>query len=166
MGTKKKATPFTETDLKNNGYVEVTNNVFIKSTSPIKEIVSNMEVPVQEKKSRIGKYGVADKEDRTFLNRTYDSKIEMQYAKHLLRMVGLKQIKYFNEQVAFQIEFNGVEICRYVCDFVVYYGDGKIEYVDVKGMKTGSAYQIFKLKKKLVEAQYGIKIKEIYKGMF
>ena len=42
------------------------------------------------------------------------------------------------------------------------YGDGRIEYVDVKGVKT----DIYRIKKKLVEALYSIKIKEVKKGEF
>ncbi|MBU6390533.1 DUF1064 domain-containing protein, partial [Patescibacteria group bacterium] len=38
----------------------------------------------------------------------------------------------------------------------VIFGDGREEIVDVKGMKTA----VYRLKKKLVEAQYGIKIIE------
>ena len=42
----------------------------------------------------------------------------------------------------------------YEVDFIVTYKDGKIEYVDVKGMIT----PIFKQKKKIIEKLYGIEI--------
>lgn len=50
----------------------------------------------------------------------------------------------------------------YVCDFV--YKDlrtGKTVYEDVKGEREGAAYQMFKLKQKLVYWRHGIEIKEI-----
>ena len=49
-----------------------------------------------------------------------------------------------------------------MCDFVVFYEDGRVEYVDVKGRET----ELFKLKKSVVEAQYPIKIKVVKKGDF
>lgn len=48
---------------------------------------------------------------------------------------------------------------KYVADFV--YFDGKETIVeDVKGCKYGSAYQIFKLKKRIMQEKYGITILE------
>lgn len=48
---------------------------------------------------------------------------------------------------------------KYVADFTYYEGD---EFVveDTKGCKVGSAYQIFKLKKRLFAEKYGIVIRE------
>lgn len=60
-------------------------------------------------------------------------------------------------QVPFQIELNGRKICKYIADFKVTYGDGRVEIVDVKGVRT----DVYRLKKKLVEAQYGIQIVEV-----
>ena len=60
-------------------------------------------------------------------------------------------------QVAFPISINGKHICKYMADFT-YYNDKKEHIVeDVKGYKT----QIYKLKKKMVEAYYNIKINEV-----
>jgi len=64
-------------------------------------------------------------------------------------------------QVRYDIDVNGKRIGFYKLDFHVTYANGRIEYVDVKGLKKGSAYQIFRLKKKLVEAIYNISIKEV-----
>lgn len=50
-------------------------------------------------------------------------------------------------------------IAFYKADFKVTYID-RVEIIDVKGLKKGCAYQHFKLKKKLVEALYNIKIIE------
>jgi hypothetical protein len=58
-------------------------------------------------------------------------------------------------QVPYQITLNGKKICRYVADFV-YIEDGKQVVEDVKGMKT----PVYNLKKKLMEAVFGVVILE------
>lgn len=64
-------------------------------------------------------------------------------------------------QPRFKISVNGQHICDYVADFSYCRhhanGDSFRVVEDVKGMKT----PVYKLKKKLVEAQYGITITEI-----
>lgn len=60
-------------------------------------------------------------------------------------------------QVPFQIILNNIKICKYLADFKVKYADGHEEIIDVKGVRT----DVYRLKKKLVEAQYGIKIIEV-----
>lgn len=46
---------------------------------------------------------------------------------------------------------------KYVCDYQVFWTDGHVTFEDVKGMRTS----MYKTKKKLVEADYPIKIIEI-----
>lgn len=58
-------------------------------------------------------------------------------------------------QVKFPVVINGHKICIWVADFV-YYETGEMMVEDTKGYKN----RVYKLKKKLVEAVYGIKIKE------
>jgi len=77
---------------------------------------------------------------------------QLKFAKHLS-----ERVLSYELQVPFQIILNGINICKYIADFKVLYCDGRIEIVDVKGVKT----DIYKIKKKLVEAQYGIKIIEL-----
>lgn len=113
------------------------------------------------------KYGVAAASERMFNGKLYDSKLEMSYRKHLelLKKAANPKDRVVNieEQLPFQIEIKGVKICKYLVDFAVEYGDGRVEFVDVKGVQT----DIYKLKKKLVEAQFApIKIKEVIKGQF
>jgi len=50
--------------------------------------------------------------------------------------------------------------CSYLADFV-YEEDGQTVVEDVKGYKNGSAYNTYKIKRKLMLYFYGIKIKEI-----
>jgi hypothetical protein len=87
---------------------------------------------------------------------TFDSKREGQGYRQLkaLKTVGI--IKELKLQVPFQIGLNGKKICKYYADFVAVYADGRQEVIDYKGMKT----PVYNLKKKLVEAMFGIKIIE------
>jgi len=111
------------------------------------------------------KYGVAKKSDRTYNGVVYMSKLEMDYRKYLELLQKAsdpheRPIK-IEEQVPFKIEINGHKICTYLLDFRVNYFD-RTEYVDTKGVITA----IYRLKKKLVEAVYKIKIKEVKRGDF
>ncbi len=71
------------------------------------------------------------------------------------------QVKYpLNAETLWSITC--AEICSYKLDFQ-YLDTKKHEwhYEDVKGRKAGPAYQLFKLKKKWMKAQYGIEITEV-----
>lgn len=71
----------------------------------------------------------------------------------LLERAG--EILHLERQVKYAFEHNGVNLGFYVCDFkYVSNGDWIIE--DVKGFKTA----IYRQKKKMMEAFYGIEIKE------
>lgn len=60
-------------------------------------------------------------------------------------------------QVRMPIEVNSVHVADYICDFVYWDTDKKARiWEDVKGFRT----DVYKLKKKLVEALYGISILE------
>lgn len=92
----------------------------------------------------------------------YDSKREAEYRQHLDLLTGdnvpdQDRVELVEEQVRYPIIVNEVKICTYVLDFKVTYGDGRIEYVDVKGVKTG----VYKLKKKLMKAVHGIDLLEV-----
>jgi protein associated with RNAse G/E len=63
----------------------------------------------------------------------------------------------YDMQVPFEVKVNGAKICTYKLDFKVTYADNTIKFIDVKGMKT----PVYRLKKKLVEAIYGITITEV-----
>lgn len=87
---------------------------------------------------------------------TYDSKKEAAYAQELDLRVRAGDIHSWERQVPLEIKVNDRKICKYIADFLVKYANGKQEFVDVKGMKT----DVYRLKKKLVEAIYGITIIE------
>ena len=61
-----------------------------------------------------------------------------------------------------QHEPKGVKVCDYFLDFEYFCQKrGCWIYEDVKGLKNGPAYSLFKLKKKWMKAQYGITVDEI-----
>lgn len=72
-------------------------------------------------------------------------------------------IRELRRQVPFPIYIKGIKICDWLADFVydVRWGppaspDWRREIEDTKGMRT----DVYKIKKKLVEAEYGFRIKE------
>jgi hypothetical protein len=102
------------------------------------------------------KYNVSPREMRTIDGITFDSKAEMHHYRKLKDMQAQGLIRYFLRQVPFHLPGNVV----YRTDFMVVYTDGRIEYVDVKGMRTA----MYKLKRKQVEALFPVKIVEVTKG--
>lgn len=108
-----------------------------------------------------GKYGVAPIAKRKIGDTVYDSKWEKDYRlilDSLTKAVNLKdRVTLIKEQVEFPVLINGKKIFSYFLDFEVHYGDGRIEYVDAKGVLT----DVYRIKKKAVEAYYGIKITEV-----
>lgn len=110
--------------------------------------------PRQDRRS---KYGNLKTEYNGYV---YMSKKEANYAQELDYLMKAKDLKEkvisFTRQVPFQVIMNGKKICKYLADFKVIYADGHEEIIDVKGVRT----QMYSLKKKLVEAQYGIEIIE------
>ena len=110
--------------------------------------------PVQDRKS---KYGNLKTEYNGYV---YMSKKEANYAQELDYRKKEKNIEKrvlnYEKQVPFQIILNGKKICKYIADFKVFYACGRVEIIDVKGVRSN----VYILKKKLVEAQYGIEIIE------
>lgn len=91
----------------------------------------------------------------------YMSKKEADYAAQLDWQRKAKnpneRVTHVEVQVPFQITLNGKKICKYLADFRVQFADGHEEVIDVKGVRT----DVYRLKKKLVEAQYDITIIEV-----
>ena len=91
-------------------------------------------------------------------NFTFDSKHEARYARDLDLRLKAKDVKSYEKQVKFPVIINEIKICDYIADFVVEHTDGRQEVIDCKGMLT----DVYRLKKKLVEAIYKVKIVEVY----
>lgn len=96
---------------------------------------------------------------------TFDSKKESAFYQ---RICLLKNAKNINDRVVsielqprFDIIINSKKIGFYKADFRVLYADNRVKIYDIKGCKVGAAYQLFRLKKKIVEALYNIEIIEV-----
>lgn len=87
----------------------------------------------------------------------FDSQREAQRYNDLKLLLRAGTIKDLELQHVFPIELNGYKICKYIADFVYKDQSGRLCVEDVKGVKTA----VYSLKKKLVEAQYGIRIIEV-----
>lgn len=99
----------------------------------------------------------------------FPSKKEAERYVMLKRWESEGRIKNLERQVAYDIEVNGIKVCRYIADFRY---DKRIKnrnkpdhweqvVEDVKGMKKGVPYQMFLLKKDLMRAVFGVNIAEI-----
>jgi hypothetical protein len=91
----------------------------------------------------------------------FHSKKEANRYAELLLLVKAGEIRDLKLQVKYSLDVSGVHICNYYADFV--YIDCRFETTvveDVKGMKSGGAYSVFKLKEKLMLAIHKIDIFE------
>ena len=77
----------------------------------------------------------------------------------LLEKSGL--IKDLVLQKRWPININEVKICTYISDFDYYTKYGEYVCEDVKGFKKGPAWNMYRLKSKLMKAIYNINISEI-----
>lgn len=82
------------------------------------------------------------------------------YYTELKLLMGCGKIKGFKRQVPFTFIVNGVTIGKYVADFCVLNNDLTIEVVDHKSKFTAD-FDLYKIKKKLMLACYGVVIKEV-----
>jgi len=87
---------------------------------------------------------------------TFHSKKEAARYQELKLLEKAKEISNLKLQVPFVIEVAGRHICKYLADFTYFDKEGEFFVEDVKGVRT----QTYRLKKKLVEALYGIEILE------
>lgn len=110
---------------------------------------------------------------------TYDSKKEAKRHQELLLLERAGAIQSLQTQVKYvlipaqrepdKVGKRGGTIkgkliereCAYIADYTYTDLDGKIHVEDVKGYKSGSAYAIFTIKRKLMLYIHGIRIREI-----
>lgn len=104
-------------------------------------------IPVQMKKPKRSKFNNIR---CTMDGIGFASRAEMGYYATLKLRVAAGEVSYFLRQVPIHLPGN----IRYVVDFVEFWTDGTVHYVDCKGHETA----LFKLKKKQVEALYPITI--------
>lgn len=67
----------------------------------------------------------------------------------------------FEREVRFELVVNDVFITAYICDYILYWKDGRVEHIDCKSAPTVT--QLYKLKKALMKAIHGIDLIEVYK---
>lgn len=84
-------------------------------------------------------------------NISFDSKAEGAYYEYLKLMVKVGDVTHFLMQVPFLCG-GGV---KYRLDFLVFYTDGHVECIDIKGAITS----VFAIKRKQVESNYPVKIR-------
>lgn len=98
--------------------------------------------------------------------RTVVDGIMFQSGKEAKRYRELKQnqaagaISNLRWQVNYSLDVNRRRITTYRADFV-YTENGREVVEDVKGMRSGVAYDLFSIKKRLMRAIYGIEVVEI-----
>jgi len=88
----------------------------------------------------------------------FPSKLERDYYLHLKLLQKLGEVLFFLQQVPIHLPGG----TKYVCDFQVFYKNGEVAFIDVKGVET----DVFKVKKRLVEATYPFEIQVIKRGDF
>lgn len=84
---------------------------------------------------------------------TFDSQKEARYYGDLKIRQRAGEVVMFLCQVPFHLPGS----TKYIADFLVFLADDTVEIVDVKGHKT----DVYKLKKRQVEALYPVSIKEV-----
>ncbi len=118
-------------------------------------------VSIEEYRKLIKKKPKYGSERIEYNGRMYDSKKEAAYAKRLEYLKHAHKIEErvvrIEYQVPYSITAKNKVVATYFADFRVTYGDLHQEVVDVKGFRT----EVYKLKKKLVEALHEIKIIEV-----
>jgi hypothetical protein len=80
----------------------------------------------------------------------FSSKAERSYYHKLKILQKSGEVVFFLMQVPFHLPGK----TKYIVDFQVFYADGTVDFVDVKGVET----EVFKIKKRQVEEIYPIKI--------
>jgi|TARA_Y100001973_G_C5163730_1_gene314916 hypothetical protein len=109
--------------------------------------------------TRYGKYNKYNAKKTDFMGFKFDSKWEAERYGQLASMQMAGVVEDLRRQVKYDIIVNEQKICKYIADFVytLIHEDGKKEKIveDAKGVQTSD----FKLKKKLMEAVFNIKIK-------
>ena len=117
-----------------------------KTMPKTKVLDADEKLPTEKKKSKYN----ANKVEVDGIK--FDSQKEAEYYKELKLRLQAGDIKGFCRQAEFVLANN----VRYKADFVIFNDDGTADIVDVKGFKT----ETYKLKKKLFEDKFDLKIIE------
>ena len=100
----------------------------------------------------------------TFYGETFDSRTEGERWLVLRNMEKRGEIRDLRRQVKYELTpaypAVGLRAMTYTADFVYSHG-GQTVIEDVKGLKTGAAYELFKAKKKFMYFRYGYLVTEV-----
>ena len=120
-------------------------------TTPISDVFGSPHKPVTDAPKKRSKYNAVP----TVVDGIrFASKAEARYYSCIQFAKASGAVTNFLRQVPFHLDGGD----KYVCDFMVFYADGRMEVIDVKGFETAT----FLRKKKKVEKQYApIKIKVV-----
>lgn len=88
----------------------------------------------------------------------YASKLEHRFKEHLEKLKLSGEVIFYLTQVPLRLPGG----TKYVVDFIVFYTDYVIRFIDTKGMETDT----FKIKKREIEAIYPFEIEIVKKGDF
>lgn len=81
--------------------------------------------------------------------------------KELKLLARAGEIANLKREVTIPLVVNGVKICSYRADHVYCLPDGQSVVEDIKGMRRGVPYRMFKIKAKLMKAIHGIEVQEV-----
>lgn len=109
---------------------------------------------LQAKTARRSKYGNVSSEVDGL---KFDSIKEAKYYGQCKMRVMAGDLKKFDFHVSYPIIVNGVKICSYEADFVLYHPDGTVSVIDVKSKAT-EGLPVFRLKQKLMLAVHKINV--------
>ena len=99
--------------------------------------------------TRMNKYGAKKQE---FKGIKYHSMFEAQVAEELDTRISAGELIKVERQVKIDLQAYGKHITNYYMDFVIYYTNGDIEYIEAKGMET----DVWKMKWKMFEAKMNL----------
>ena len=88
----------------------------------------------------------------------FASTLEWKYFKHLQLLQKAGEVLFFLQQVPIRLPGG----TKYVVDYQIFTSDGRVRFVDVKGIST----VLFETKKKIVEDIYPIEIEVVRQGDF
>jgi len=132
------------------------NSNDIISAEEFKEKFEIINGRIVSKKKRSGKFNATKIGE-------FDSIKESSYGKTLKILKHIGEISKYEHHLIYEFHLKGKLMFTYELDFKIYYPDGRIEYVDVKGIdkktnKRVTSTAVFRLKRKIIEREYGIKI--------
>lgn len=142
-----------------NGFEDWTEEDVIKHNKKIRQLTDLGKVNLEDFMYKSKNNTTEHKKSKYGANKVeidgikFDSQKEADYYSELKLRLAAGEIKGFCRQAEFVLAKN----TRYKADFIVFNNDGTSEIIDVKGFKT----DVYKLKKKLFEDKFNLKIVEV-----